>query len=507
MTVLDEDGPKKRSHLSKKKQKKWRQWHEREEPVSITGESEEAGIHITIDSKQLQADFHLEYPGGVWHQYPKENKFKLIDNITYVFTAHLPFLLKGNVRLEYNTGYPHSYSWAIQCFTRALSSYWYIYKGRHGTGIFPMLKTLLNSRSFFAPVVDQPPRFPESIDERIILPFTFGKDSFLSYYLCKDLGLTPYLVYFNEPTEEYSRQHKLDLIAAFTEETGEKVQFMDNPLGALREYGEGWFGWELALTSWTLLSLPFAYLSKAGYILYSSEKSVNEFFYDDEGFKVFPDFEQSGDATEELSLLSQSLSEGEVYVTTFLQGLNDLGIIGILRERYGLQSYKYLMSCWAETKAAEHKRWCAECSKCARLYIYMLALGIDPIKDAGFQDDMLQLEKKGLYNVFDTKASGTGWDAFGLNLQEQSLAFLIAIERGAKGPLLDLFKKSPNYTLAIDHFEELVDEYIGLHHETISPPQWKKKLDKIYKDTLKNLRYEVLDQHDVYVDSLERTVS
>ena len=503
MKQSDEGDPPKRNQKRETPRRKWREWHEREVPVKITGQSEENGIHIQVESKDLSTDLHLEYPGGTWHLYPKENKGKLIDNITYVFTAHLPFLLKGNIRLEYNTAYPHSYSWAIQCFTRALSSYWYIYKGRHGTAIPPMLKTLMNSRSFFSQSADQPPKFPESIDERVIMPFTFGKDSFLSYYVAKELGLTPYLVYFNEPTEVYSRQHKLDLIEAFSQETGEKISFMDNPLGTLREYGEGWFGWELAITSWTLMALPFAYLSKAGYIVFSNEKSVNDFFYDDDGYKVLPDFEQSAQATEELSLLSQSLSEGEVYVTTFLQGLNDLGIVGILRERYGLQPFKYLMSCWAETQAAENKRWCAECSKCARLYIYMLANGIDPQKEGGFQDDMLALEKKGLYNVFDQNASGTGWDAFGLNLEEQSLAFLMAIERGHQGPLLDLFKQTENYQQAMDHFEELVDEYYGLHDESTSPPQWKKKIDKMYAKTLKDLRYEILDRHDEYLDALE----
>ena len=34
--------------------------------------------------------------------------------------------------------------------------------------------------------------------------------------------------------------------------------------------GDGWFGWELALTSWGILSLPFAYSEQAKYIIFSN---------------------------------------------------------------------------------------------------------------------------------------------------------------------------------------------------------------------------------------------
>lgn len=475
--------------------RKWREWHEREIPVKIKGKTHRNGISIHIKSKELTTDLTLDYPNSIWRNYPKENKVKLMDNITYIFTAHLPFLLKGNIRLEYNTGYPHVYSWANQCFVRFLPAYWYLYRGRRGTKVFPLLKTMLNSRAYFAETKDVPPRFPSTIDENIVIPFTFGKDSFLSYSVAKEIGLHPTLVYFNEPTEEYASEHKKALIKQFSEKSGHKVYYLDNPLGGLREYGEGWFGWELALTSWALLALPFAYAQKAGYLVFSNEASCNDFFYDHENLKVLPDYEQSGQATEELSILTQALSEGEVYTTTFLQGLHEIAILSILKNRYS-ENLRYLMSCWAETLNAKDKRWCANCSKCARIYLYLSANGIDPIKEAGFQDDLFAEKNAPLYNIFGQKAAGTGFDAFGTNYDEQLLAFYLCYLRGNRSPLVSRFAASETKAEAEAKFPELLKTYFSLHEEHITPPQWKRKIDKIYKESLKNAVTEIKKFHE-----------
>jgi hypothetical protein len=476
------------------KRRKWRAWHEREIPVTVDGNATKAGVSIRIKSHELSTDLSIAYPNSVWEHYPKQNKVKLVDNITYIFTAHLPFLLKGNIRLNYNTAYPHVYSWANQCFTHFLPAYWYIYRGRRGSKVFPLLKTLLNSRALFSETKDIPPKFPETIDEQLILPFTFGKDSFLTYNIAKDIGLNPTLVYFNEPSEMFAREHKLKLIEQFSKEMHQKVYYLDNPLGNLREFGEGWFGWELALTSWALLSLPFAYHQKAGYIVFSNESSCNDFFYDSNNLRVIPDYEQSGQATEELSTLTQALSEGEVYTTTFLQGLDELAIIAVLKNRYP-KSFKYLMSCWAETEAARYKRWCASCSKCARIYLYLVANGIDPIKEAGYKDNMFQIGYERLYNVFGQKAEGMGFDSFGLNYDQQILAFYLAYLRGNQNPLVKKFCESEAYSEVKVRFRTLLDDCYELDEENLTPPQWKTNIDRILKTSLSSAKDEILKLH------------
>jgi len=470
--------------------KRSRIWHEREIPVRIVTKNTAQGIAIKIRSKLLNSDLELEYPNSIWKKYPKENKIKLVDNAAYIFTAHLPMLLKGNIRLEYNTGYPQSYSWAQHCFMKHLTMYWYEYRSR-GSGVFPLLKTLLNSRAFFSQTADAPPEFPMSNDEIVLLPFTFGKDSFLTYHICKELGLQTILLFFNDPLDINSHEgyYKKILFKEYLKIKKEKVYYFDNPLESLREQAEGnSFGWELLLTSWAILSLPVAYKYKAGYILFSNEKSVNAFFYDNDGFKVVPEFEQNYQATEEISLLTQALSEGEVYTSTFLQGLNDLAIVAILRDRYYNDTFKYLMSCW---EGEDRKRWCGNCSKCARLYLYISAMGVNPIKEAGFVDNMFLPEKSHLYNVFGRKASGSGWDSFGLNKEEQMLAFYICWLRGVDEPLVNEFAQSELFEETKNNFRDMVDEYFYLHEETTTPPQWKKKIDKIFNHSLRNVRKEL----------------
>ena len=470
----------------------WRNWHERETPVQVQSVPTEKGIRVSVRSSQFSKSLHLVYPPSIWKPYPRDNKIKLVDNISYVFTAHLPFLLRGNVRLEYSTGYPHVYSWAIQSFMRNLPAYWYMFKGKRGSNIFPILKVLLNSNYYFSETADTPPQFPSTIDEHVIIPFTFGKDSFLSYHIAKEIGLQPTLLWFNDPVDQgYEGKHKLKLFQEFSSEVHDPMYYLNNPLGSLRERGDGPFGWEMAITSWVLLSLPFAYVKKAGYIIASNERSTNYFFYDKQGMKIIPDYEQSAQATEELSILTQALSEGEVYTTTFLQGLEDIAIIAILKDRYAKKTFPYLMSCWSDEESGKNKRWCASCSKCARIYCYLIASGVDP-KEAGFKDNMFLENKAHLFNVFGKKASGTGWDAFGLNTTEQSLAFYIAYLRGNRDPLIKKFKRSSHFRMVSTQYAELVDHYFSVHYERTTPPQWKRKIDSVYRASLNRVKKELM---------------
>lgn len=471
-------------------ERSWKAWHEREIPVRIHATNTTKGVKIKISSKPLSTEFEVKYPNSIWEKYPKENKIKLLDNIAYIFTAHLPLYLKGNIRLEYNTGYPQCFSWAQHCFMKHLPLYWYYYKSR-GTGVFPLLKTLLNSRAYFSDTKDVPPEFPATDDNNIILPFTFGKDSFLSYHVIKELGLNPILIFFDNPDDsDFEGKHKKILFKEFVKKTKDQYHFFENPIEQIRDQEpQGCYGWELLLTSWTILSLPFAYKHEAGYLVFSNEKSVNAFFYDESGFKVVPEYEQAYQATEELSLMTQALSEGEVYTTTFLQGLNDIAIVGILKYRYPETTLKYLMSCWS---GAEDKRWCGNCSKCARLYLYLSAFGVDPIKEAGFEDNLFLKSHQNLYNVFGKKASGTGWDSFGLNTYEQALAFYICTLRGQKDPLVKKFKKTQLYKYVKENLAELVDEYLSLHEEHTTPVIWEKQINKIYNSTLREIKKDII---------------
>lgn len=206
-----------------------------------------------------------------------------------------------------------------------------------------------------------------------------------------------------------------------------------------------------------------------------------------------PDYEQTAQATEEMSLLTQALSEGEVYTTTFLQGIDELAVLAILKTRYSKDTFRYLMSCWSENEFGKDKRWCGNCSKCARIYAYLTAVGVNPMKEAGFKDDMFDISKKHLFNVFGQKATGTGWDAFGLNTNEQALAFYLSYLRGYRQGLLKEFQALPIFLETKNKIHHLLMEYFSLHNEQVTPPQWKKKIDRIIKSALHDFRLEVFN--------------
>ena len=489
MNKIDNNHQIDTNQKEEKKKWKWKLWHERERSVKINSQLIRDGIKIKVQSAESTTDLSLVFPKEVWRQFPKTNRRKLLDNVAYIFTAHLPFLLKGNIRTEYNTCYPHSFLWANISFMRNLTAYWYLLKSKRGSHTSSMLKTLLNSRSIFAPTRDVIPEFPTTIDEKVLIPFSFGKDSFLTYYLAKEIDLKPTLIWFNDPIDEgYEGKHKKILYKRFKKVIKEDFYIIDNPLGSLREKGEGWFGWELAITSWLLLSIPFAYKHKTGYVIVSNEKSTNSFFYDKDGIRVLPDYEQSAQATEELSLLSQALTEGEVYTTTLLQGINEVGIIAVLKKRYYQNTFNFLMSCWSETESGKEKKWCGNCSKCARIYLYLAACDVNPIKEAGFKDNMFLAKHRKLYNVFGEHASGTGWDAFGLNDDEQAFAFFLCSLRGIKAPLVQSFEKNIYFREVKDNFGKFLDEFYGLHPEDLTPLEWKTKIRKILNSELKIAR-------------------
>jgi hypothetical protein len=454
--------------------------HGNEMPLSIRGHFHSNSVGLDIKSKIVKERLEFRYPTEIWRQYPAENKQRLIDNISYLFTAHLPLLTGKPLRLEYHTRYPQIFSWVTEAFLRFVPSYPYLHEGQKGNNKMEGLRTMLDRRVYFAPSKPLQGKIRSTKEKNIVIPFTFGKDSFLTYHLAKDIGLSPTLVYFNEPTEEYTRQHKLNLIKDFSKESGEHVYFTDNSFGRLRAFGSGWFGWEMALSSWALFALPFAYAKAARYIVFANEASCNHAFYDQDGLKVMPQYEQSWQATEAMSAMTQTLSGGTVFTTSFLEGIYESGVIALLKARYH-NSLKYLMSCWAETKAAKFKRWCGICAKCARIYLYLLANNVDP-KFVGFKDNMLTADKADLFEIFHADDDMGG--ALATDKEEQLLAFYILCLQGRQDALVKRFKKSAHYNYVKKNFKGLVTRYYTLHNEIVTPTAWRKKLHAIINGVL-----------------------
>jgi len=454
------------------------------ETLEVVVNNRSNGIQATIVSDEKKHSYSLSYPSSIWSSCPSYIKDLVKENIAYIFTAHLPFLYKKQLKIVYNTPRPLSSLWIHNLFFRFLPGYnrMHNFSGDHKST--SIMKLLLNSQYLFAQKNKETLPFSlkkrAQIKETVIIPFSFGKDSFLTYYTTKKLGLRQVLLWYHDPTDGFEGAHKELLFKKFCKKTKNKYYFVRNELGMLRAQDEKWFGWESALLSWAVMAIPIAYKENAHYILFSNEKSTNASMKGEEEISFIPDYEQSSGATQELSLLTESLTNNSFKTSTLLQGLHDLGIVAILKEGFYKETIPYLMSCWDST---QHSRWCQCCSKCARMYLFLSANGIDP-KEAGFTENMFTEEKKGLFNVFGSHASGTGWDAMGLSTNEQALAFYLCTRRGHTDPLIKDFMLQPLYSYVKKNTDSLIEEYFSLHNEIITPSQWKKQVDRLYTSYL-----------------------
>ncbi len=461
------------------------------ELLNISTQNQSDGIRASITYGKKKQTYSLSYPASVWKSYPLHLKELIRENIAYIFTAHLPFLYKKQLEIRYDTPRPLSSLWINNLFFHFLPGYNRMHNFVDDHKSTSIMKLFFNSHYIFTRSNNTLLPYPEKKSgkkkETVIIPFSFGKDSFLTYWVTKKLGFNQILIWYHDPTNGFEGKQKELLFKKFCTKTKNKYYFVRNEFGLLRAQDEKWFGWESALLSWAVMALPIAYKENAHYILFSNEKSTNAHMPGEEDISFIPDYEQSSGATKELSLLTQALTNHSLKTSTLLQGLHDLGIIAILKEGFYEDTVPYLMSCWDSTA---HSRWCQNCTKCARMYVYLRANGIDP-KEAGFTENMFTEKKKKLFNVFGVNATGTGWDAMGLNTHEQALAFYLCVKRGYTDPLVKEFAAQPLFLFVEKNIDALLEEYFSLHTEASTPSRWKQKVDRIYTSYLEKTKKNI----------------
>lgn len=447
----------------------------------IDGQITGRGIRVLVSGNP----FEINYPKKVWQKYPSPLKKVLADNVTFSQTFHLPLVLPQYGTLEYQMPNPITQALFFKGMAQDLPSTAFM----NGMKTVDLLRKLFDIKYKFeirrpriANVAFPKPRRAATI------PFTFGKDSLLTYGLCKELNIASQLIFVYEPTADSAVEgmHKMKLAKQFFQEFDVEVGFLQNQLGVMRE-AHGWIGWELQLTQYSLILLPYAYAHRSRYLFFSNEQSCNFEFYNDDGFLSNPVLEQSHSWMAENNMYTRILGAKNTFLSSLVGPIHELAIIKILHHRYKNLA-KYQMSCWAENKQAKKKRWCGNCSKCARIYIFLLAMGVDP-KRVDFQDNMLAEKNRGHFSVFEgVKRNEGGYDASKLGRDEQLLAFYLAYKRGVRGPLMDLFIK--NYlTESSNRERELRKTFFSVYYPASTiPEELKPRVLSIFKRELKNLK-------------------
>jgi hypothetical protein len=333
-------------------------------------------------------------------------------------------------------------------------------------------------------VHNQKPSAMEST--RVLLPMSFGKDSLLTFAVAREIGLSVIPVFIEEPTCSVQNQKKHTLAKLFTKKCHTKIVFFKNTLGILRDNDGLMWGWDPLLTQYTLLYIPFLYASKARYLFWSNEQSTNERVTDEDGYIYNPTYEQSVPWTLHLNNLLREFSSNTI-LSSIIEPLEELTIMYILHKRYN-DIGRFQLSC--DSEHVRSRRWCEQCYECARIYLFLTAIGVDPTT-VGFTSDMFKKTKKDLYYVFPEKLTRKKIRYVYKNYPERLLAFYIAYKKGVKGELIDEFRKKL-LPYVVTHKKDLFRAYFSLRSTHTIPPQLKKKILPIYEKELQNMRRELI---------------
>ncbi|MBU0458990.1 hypothetical protein KJ652_04130 [Patescibacteria group bacterium] len=433
------------------------------------------GIDIFVNDDS----FPIRYPKEIWSQYPQNLREILRDNLAYSTTLYLPQMF-GLPKAQMRTSRPIAetflfkngiYDMPICALTDNASSMEYV-------------KNFFNTDWSFA---DNNIATPRSVDfslqnakpQRAIIPFSFGKESLLSFALSREIGMEPIPVLFIEPANIFEYEHKKELIERFQKEFDTTVHVVEFSPGIFR-YGTFWglkteLGWGLHTTEYALLTLPFAYALNAQYTFPGNEQSCNDIFNDREGVRTYKaGYDQHSDWLSQQTLLATLMLGRKIEVISLMEPLYELAITGILHRRYP-EVGKYQMSCFADSEHGRLYRWCQRCTKCGYMYALCCGSGVSPQK-AGFKDNLFSKEYEEIYEHFfgyDPKHPIYG------SQDELGTAFMLSERAGYSGESMDRFRKEI-LPFMIKRQEQLLDKYLGINSEKNLPPTLSDPIMKIF---------------------------
>lgn len=442
----------------------------------IDAQITDVGIDILVNEDR----FPIRYPREIWAHYPDHLKTVLRDNLAYSTTLFLPQMF-GVTDVTFKTPRPASetflfkngiYDMPICALTDGASSRDYIAKFFNTDSRFATNDIALPAQVDFSP--------PETAP-RAIVPFSFGKESLLTFALCRELKIDPVPVLFVEPANTFEHAHKLKLIEEFRREFGIDIHIVEFSPGIFR-YGTFWglkteLGWGLHTTEYALLALPFVHAFDATYVLSGNEHACNDTFIDNEGMRLHEaGYDQHSDWLSQQTLLASLLYGRKVQILSFMEPLYEIGITRILHRRFP-QIGRYQMSCMADSEHARDRRWCQRCMKCGFMYALLSAADIPPT-NVGFTENLFDADHSELYDYFfeyDPRRPNYG------SQNELGLAFLLAERNGYEGASIERFRRE-----LLPHMREkeqqLRDTYFTAAPDENIPTHLRELLLSIFRE-------------------------
>ena len=430
-----------------------------------------------VELKSGKGTFKLEYPEPVWQSFLAERDF-FLDNMAYLGTVCMP-LVSNVSKITYNTAKPFFRKEFDKSVIRDIPSAVEEYKQTARE----MLDMFMKTWHIFPEGRIKKPVFNAKTGERAIIPFSCGKDSMLTMAVCDEIGLNPVPVYINDTVSPSENRLKLGVIRKIAKEKNLDFAIVRNEIEKLNDF-EFWgmpeadAGYAHMIMGFCFLSLPLAKFYSAGHIVLGNELDLNDTLVSKDGIRCYPSYDQSFEGTKRLRRIIKKATRGKVGVTSVISPLYDLGIMKVLHKRYP-ELGKHQSSCPGLDDSRE-KRWCMKCPDCARFYVYMKALNMDP-KSIGMAKDILDKKSLKHHTLFNPKKRGR-YDKAGSD-DDTKFAYYLAYRNGARGYVMDLFKKK-----FFDEINEkegrLYRKYFSVHSARLIPRKIRKKVVPIYREEL-----------------------
>ncbi|MBM3292414.1 hypothetical protein FJY84_07015, partial [Candidatus Bathyarchaeota archaeon] len=439
----------------------------------------------SIDIKLNDSSYNIIFPKEVWFKLDYDIKSFIADHIAFTSTNYLPLLFKKK-GIIYDTRNPFfepqlfmstMYDLPSSAELDQKTNIDYMRDYYNLDFIFKEGETRIWSKSF------EPKK-------KAIISFTSGKESLLTLAVCLELGIEPILVNVIEPSNIYEHKHRSKLLKELSTEFGVEYYTIHHDIGLfhLSDYmgtRSSTLGWGTQLLHYFFIYLPFILKNKARYLFYGNEFSCDKEIFTAEGFRANYCFDQSSRWTLQMDNMLRTLTNDSSRVASLVGPLNEIAIIRCLHENYP-EHGKYQLSCFCDEPSGEFDRWCGACSKCARTYAFLKAIGVNP-KKLGFNKDLFTENHKSLYTVFGGEKT-YGFDSSGMGKEEQELALFLAAEKDPDNHFLkDYLLKTPytNDLKGKSRFKRDYDHYFGVQDYEAIPSDIKSIVLNLYENLLK----------------------
>ncbi|HOO38316.1 MAG TPA: hypothetical protein PLU81_02155 [Deltaproteobacteria bacterium] len=396
------------------------------------------GYSLSIAGPHWQAEpCEISFPEEIWQDFPAKEALK--NELAYILTQVTPVILR-HPTIWYQTPEPRFLDTYEECFELSIPNMVEPIPSENSEEVLSLFRSVL--RHFPEKSSSEGiPRLDNWNPRRVILPFTYGKDSLLSLATLSALGYEVILVNIDECVLPRGKAIRKELEGDFFAEHGYTYHQVRNEIQLLSD-------WQVLNRPVTRLHqvhihfiylfamLPFCTYYRAPYIILSNEYENSLPCLHRDGFMAPHLYMQSRLAARKLARMAKEFSNSQIRVINPIGVLDNFSIHAILHEEF--QSYgRYRVTCHMEM--SDYSRWCHKCYRCAQPFIYACALGRDPF-GLGFESSMLDAEKEPLYSLFRKDIHAKD-DYHHFVSDEEGLALLMAYRNGAQGHLMDVFER------------------------------------------------------------------